>query len=131
MSQPYPLLRITGSVLADSDVTIEGRDAFTSSSGKAYPARPAQIVREVQLMTAAAFEGTYSDQMQAVLTVRLQRAGEGSLPALAAGEFIDWYVSAFAVTRPGRNGGAPYPVVALNFVCAIEAPAAAARTKAA
>ena len=127
MSQPSPLLRVTGAVLADKRVTIPARAAFRSAAGKDYPAKPESSFREVQVATVAAFDGEYADGMQAVLSVKL---GD-NLPPLAAGEVIDWYVSAWALTKPGNNGRSPYPVVALSFVCDIEPAPVATKSRAA
>lgn len=118
MSQPNPLTRITGTVLTDGPVTIPARGAFRSASGKDYPAKEASTYREVKVLTVASYEGTFSESMQAVLPVKV----DDSLPPLAEGEVVDWYISSFAITKPGVNGRSPYPVVANSFVAQIEAP---------
>lgn len=120
MSQPTPLKRVTGAIAADRVETIPARDAFTSASGKTYDAKPASTIRQAHVLVPAAFEGSYTDQLQAVLTVRIP----DDHPALAAGEVVDWYCSEFALTKPGVNGRSPYPVVATSYVCDIESEAA-------
>lgn len=125
MSQPQALLRVTGTVLSDKVVTIPARAAFTAASGKHYDAKPASSYREATILGPACYEGTYAESMQAVTSVKVP----DDAPQLADGEAVDWYVTAFALTKPGVNGRSPYPTVALSFVVAIEAEAEATTTR--